>query len=119
MDKIRGRIILTLLCVYPFYSFITVKQFSIDPNYFSGILIYLLGIEILITRYSQNKSIVLPKYLMALGAFFLYTFLSSIFISDLIYDVGLSKYLYRDHYLRAIVILFVIENTVFEIRSIA
>ena len=118
MDKIRGRIILTLLCMYPFYCFLAVKQFGIDPNYFSGILVYLLGVEILITRYSQNKNIVLPKYLIAFGAFFLYTFLSSLFISDLIYDLGLSKYLYRDHYLRAIVILFVIENTSFDKKAI-
>lgn len=119
MDKVRGRIILILLCIYPFYSFFAVKYLDIDPNYLAGLLAYLLGGQILLSSFAENRNLQIPSYLLALGLFFLYTFFSSVFISDRVYDTGLIKYLYHDPYLRSIAFLFVIENTVFEKKAIA
>ncbi|NND33198.1 MAG: hypothetical protein HKN76_11460 [Saprospiraceae bacterium] len=119
VDKFRGRIILALLSTYPFYSYVMVNYFSSDPNYLSGIIVYFFGAELLITSYSRNKTIAFPKYLLALGAFFLYTLVSSLFISDLLHELGPTKYIYRDPYLRAFVILLVIENTVFDKKAIS
>jgi len=119
MDKLRGRLILLLLCIYPIYSYAVVSVLDSDPNYLAGLFIYLLLGELIVTRYRESERISIPVYLNVLGLFVLYVFVSSIFISDTIREIGVLKYFYRDPFLRAWAALLLIENTRFDQKAIA
>ncbi|MBK8505599.1 MAG: hypothetical protein IPL46_27400 [Saprospiraceae bacterium] len=118
METIRGRVILLLLCVYPFYAYIIVWHLHMIPEYVSGLVIYGLFIELLITKFRNNETLRIPGYVSILAIFTLYLFLSKIFISDIVADIGIAKYLYRDDFLRTIVALLIIENTRFDKKAI-
>ena len=118
MDTIRGRIILGLLCFYPLYAYITIQHLHNDPNYLSGIIIYALLGELLLSKFRTDETLRLPAYLVLLGAFTIYLFGVKIFVSDLVAKEGLIKYWYRDSFLRATAILLIIENTKFDQRAI-
>jgi hypothetical protein len=118
MDTLRGRMLLILFCLYPIYGYIAVQFFEVDPNYLAGIIIYLAGAELLITKFRNNENLRIPPYLIWLGLFTLYLLFSKILISNLVIETGLLKYLYRDHFLRALVALLIIENTKFDKKAI-
>lgn len=118
MDTLRGRMLLLLFCLYPIYGYISVQFLAVDPNYLAGIIIYLAGTELLITKFRNNENLRLPPYLIWLGIFTLYLLFSKIFISDLVQETGLMKYLYRDHFLRVLVALLIIENTKFDRKAL-
>lgn len=118
MEILRGRIILLMLCLYPLYGYMVVSFLHSDPDYLSGLVIYGLGAELLITKFRNNENLRLPGYLLLLGLFTLYIFISKIFISDVVIETGLITYLYRDGFLRATVTLLIIENTRFDRKAL-
>lgn len=118
MDTLRGRTILGLLCIYPLFAYIGIQYLNTDPNYLAGIIVYALLAELLISKFRSNENLRIPNYLILLGAFTIYLLGVKIFVSDIVANAGLLKYLYRDHFLRATAALLIIENTKFERASI-
>lgn len=114
METIRGRIILGLLCLYPLYAYISLQYLNYDPNHLAGLVIYGLLAELLVTKFRSDENLRIPKYIVLLALFTFYLFAVKIFVSDLVAETGLLKYLYRDNFLRAVAALLIIENTRFE-----
>ncbi len=118
MERLRGTLILIALCIYPWYSYVVVHHLNMDPNYLIGSLVYALTAELFITKYSRDDAMRIPPYLKMLGIFAIYVFASKVFLTDKIVEIGLSKYLYRDPFLRAWCAVLIIENTAFDKKLI-
>ncbi|MCB0668273.1 MAG: O-antigen ligase family protein [Saprospiraceae bacterium] len=118
MDTIRGRIILGLLSTFPIFAYVSVQYLHADANHLSGLIIYALLFELIFTKFRLDENLRIPKYLTLLAFFTLYLFIVKIFVSDIVANEGLFKYLYHDNFLRATAALLIIENTRFDKQAI-
>ncbi len=118
MDAARSFLLLSLLCLYPAYSYVVRSYVGIDPDYLSGVVIMLFGLHQLVLNYRSDRKLVFPQYLKILSLFALYALATSIFISRQVAETGLVKYLYSDPFVRMLVAMWVIENTHFFERHI-
>ncbi len=86
--------------------------------YLFSVISILLSIELLLTKAALNVPVRLPLYLRFLGLLVLYQMLTAIFVSEEFMDIGPFKYIYSNNFIRAFLAFFILENTMFSIRSL-
>jgi len=102
-----------LILLFAFGPLVGYLTESILDMGFYNVMSFLTSVVLTITvllKYKQGVPFKIPKYLVCLIVFYLYTLFSHVFIAG---NVLLIKHLYQDRLMNSICILLIIENTFF------
>lgn len=118
LEKLKGSVLLYLLCLYPFYCYFVIDKLGDEPDDFLNFLLILFTADLLIRRYIHNQPLYVPLYLKLLGLFFLYKLFSVLFLTDQFENRGIIRIVLYDKFLGAILAFLVVENTRFTMQQL-
>ena len=116
--EIRGRILLYILALFPFISYLFRSYLDVSFGNVFGFITIVLTLDLLIEKAASNTPFNVPRYLLFYGLFVLYAFITGSIISSVVVKLGVIKYLYSSLYVKTFFMFLIIENTKFSLTTI-